>query len=256
MDYFILPEDWVASPDCFSEKVLPVAKAAMPFLPPPIIDVQKQPSSGIVRVAIAASAMKLNTVLFDAIARIAKGAKAPCEFHFFTGAATGLPYFELSRTVRARIPHATVHPHTSYDGYVKQLANCDFFLSPFPHGGMTSIMDAFKFSMPGVCLDGREPHAHADAAIFARIGLPAELTANSVNEYVASAIRLIDDQAWRLHCTDIVRTADLDTAFFRGDASLFCKTIENMIWPSKKVQPKQKLRRGLIAKLRRSGRDG
>jgi hypothetical protein len=67
--------------------------------------------------------------------------------------------------------------------------------------------------------------------VFARISLPAELTTKSVDEYVAAAIRLIDDHAWRFHCTEIVRHADLDKAFFRGDTSLFRKAIENLIWP-------------------------
>ena len=231
MDYFILPEDWVASRDCFSEEVLALPKAAMPFSPRLPPKIQRQPPDGRIRVAICASTMKLNPVLFDAIARIAAGAKAHAEFHFFSLAAVGLPYFALSRIVHATIPRATVHPHSSYERYMERLARCDFFLSPFPHGGMTSIMDTFQLGMPGVCLDGAEPHAHADAAIFARIDLPAELTTKSVDQYVEAAIRMIDDEAWRRHCTGIVRQANLDAAFFSGDAGMFCKAIEDLIWP-------------------------
>jgi hypothetical protein len=231
IDYFILPEDWVASRECFSEKVIALPKGAMPFLRLPATKFRRKPSDNTVRVAIPASMMKLNPVLLDAISRVAAGAKAHAEFHFFPN-AIGLPFFELSRIVSARIPGAAVHPQSSYERYMEFLAQCDLFLSPFPHGGMTSIMDTFQLGMPGVCLDGTEPHAHADAALFARIGLPNELVTRSVDEYVAAAIRLIDDGAWRRHCTEIVRDADLDATFFKGDAALFRKAIENLIWPA------------------------
>jgi predicted O-linked N-acetylglucosamine transferase (SPINDLY family) len=118
-----------------------------------------------------------------------------------------------------------------FEQYMEKLAQCDFFLSPFPHGGMTTIMDTFQLGLPGVCLDGAEPHAHADAAIFARIGLPTDLVAKSLDGYVAAAIKLIDDEAWRKQCGAIVRDADLDAAFFNGDPSLFAAAVENLIWP-------------------------
>jgi predicted O-linked N-acetylglucosamine transferase (SPINDLY family) len=231
IDYFILPKDFVASTECFSEKVLALPNEAMPFAPQPAPTFRRQTSDNTIRVAICASTMKLNPVLFEAIARIARGAQAHAEFRFLPIASIGLAYFELSRVVRATIPSATVFPQLPRDRYMERLAQCDFFLCPFPYGNMNGIIDAFQLGLPGVCLDGVEAHAHADAAFFARINLPAELTTQSVDEYVAAAIRLIDDQTWRVYCTEIVRNADLDKAFFRGDAGLFRKAIENLIWP-------------------------
>jgi predicted O-linked N-acetylglucosamine transferase (SPINDLY family) len=83
-----------------------------------------------------------------------------------------------------------------------------------------------------VCLDGIEAHAHADAAFFARIALPAELVAKSTDDYVAAAVKLIDDEAWRARCTEIVSKADLEVAFFGGEPDLFAAAIEKLIWPS------------------------
>jgi len=232
MDYIIFPEDFVGSQQCFSEKIVALPKAAMPFAPRSPLNIKRQSSDGAVRIAIPASTMKLNPVLFDAIARIGAGAKARVDFHFFPLAATGLPYFELSRIVRAKIPRATVHPQLPHDQYMERLAQCDFFLCPFPYGNTNSIIDAFQLGLPGVCLDGEEAHAHTDTALFARIKLPAELAARSVDEYVAAAIRLIDDMTWRIRCAGLARTANLDAAFFRGDPRLFCAAIEQLIWPA------------------------
>ena len=232
IDYFILPEDWVGARECFSEKIVALPKAAMPFLRPETSTVRRRrPRDDTIRVVISAATMKLNAVLFDAVARVAAGVKSRCEFQF-SAATGGLAYFELSRIVRAKIPGAVVHPRLAYERYMEGLAQCHLFLSPFPYGGITTIMDMFHVGLPGVCLDGPEPHAHADAAIFARINLSRDLITKSVDEYVAAAIRLIDDSAWRLHCTETVRNADLDAAFFKGDARLFGEAIEALIGPT------------------------
>jgi hypothetical protein len=173
--------------------------------------------------------MKLNPRFFVALSRIAHEAKSRLEFHFFPLAGTGLPYIELTRAVKAQVPNTTVFPELPYEAYMERLAQCDLFLSPFPYGNMNSIIDCFRFSLPGVCLDGVETHAHADAAILARIDLPRSLAAKTVDEYAAQAVRLIDDSAWRNSCARIITEADLDAAFFKGDEALFCDAIAGLI---------------------------
>jgi hypothetical protein len=185
---------------------------------------------GTVRIAVAASAMKLNPALFDVFARIENAAKAPVEFHFLSLGAAGLAYVQLVRAVRARLKSAVVFPESSHETYMERLARCDFFLSPFPYGNMNSLFDAFQVGLPGVCLDGAEPHAHADVAIFARAGLPAALSTTTIDGYVAAALRLIDDAAWREHCRDVVGAADLDR-LFGGAPEIFAAAIARLIAP-------------------------
>jgi hypothetical protein len=233
IDYFVLPEDFVGSAACFSEKVVAVPKEAMPFAPLRPAAVRRPSSDGTVRIAIAASTMKLNPPFFEALARIGERVESALEFQFFPLLAQGLAYLELARIVRDVLPRATVFPEVRHDTYFTRLAGCDLFLCPFPYGNMNSIIDAFQLGLPGICLDGAEAHAHADAALFARIGLPAELAAQTADNYIAAAIRLIDDAAWRRRCGEIVAAADLDAAFFRGNGELFCQAIEQLIWPAK-----------------------
>ncbi len=234
IDYFILPEDFAGAPDTFSEKVLALPKKAMPFAPRPFRKLAKPESDGTIRVAVPASTMKLNPVLFGALAEVVKRAKTRTEIQFFPLAGTGLPYIELSRVVKARIPGATVFPEAPHEEYMERLNACDFFLCPFPYGNMNSIVDAFRLGLPGICLDGPEAHSHADTAFFARIGLPKELAAQRIENYVDAAVKMIDDAEWRRHCQDIVAKADLDAAFFSGDAGLFCKAVERLILPKRK----------------------
>jgi hypothetical protein len=229
MDYFIVPEDFAGAAHTFSEKVLKLPKAAMPFAPRPFTRLDRPRSDGTIRVAVPASTMKLNPRLFEALSRIAAQAVSPLEFHFFPLAATGLPYLELARAVKAQVPKSTVFPELPHEAYMERLSRCDLFLNPFPYGNMNGIIDCFRFSLPGVCLDGAETHAHADAAIFARMGLPNALAAKTIDDYVAMAVKLIDDSAWRNSCAKIVTAADLDRAFFKGEAGLFCETIAGLL---------------------------
>jgi hypothetical protein len=229
MDYFIVPEDFAGAAHTFSEKVLKLPKAAMPFAPRPFTRLEKPPPDGTIRVAVPASTMKLNPKLFEALSRIAAQAASALEFHFFPLAGTGLPYLELARAVKAQVPKATVFPELPHEAYMERLSRCDLFLNPFPYGNMNGIIDCFRFSLPGVCLDGAETHADADAAIFARMGLPPALAAKTVDDYVAMAVKLIDDAKWRNSCAKIITAADLDQAFFKGEASLFCEAIAGLL---------------------------
>jgi hypothetical protein len=242
MDYFILPEDFVKDEATFSEKVLALPKAAMPFAPRAFTPMERPASDGTIRVAIPASTMKLNPRLFEAVGKIAGGAKSKMEIQFFPLAGTGIPYVDLCRAVKSWIPGAKVFAEAPHDVYMERLSRCDLFLCPFPYGNMNSIIDSFRLGMPGVCLDGAESHAHADVAFFARIGLPAELAAQTTDQYVAAAVKLIDDKKWRTKCQKIVAEADLEAAFFSGDASLFCNAIADLIWPNGKVKTKAKVK--------------
>jgi predicted O-linked N-acetylglucosamine transferase (SPINDLY family) len=124
---------------------------------------------------------------------------------------------------------AIVHGELPHEAYRERLNQCDLFLSPFPYGNMNSIIDCFELGLPGVCLDGAEPHSRADGAFFARIGLPKELVAQTIEDYVEAAVRLIEDGEWRAYCRTIVTNADLDAAFLTGNARLFCTAIEDLI---------------------------
>jgi HMW1C N-terminal/HMW1 domain 2 len=231
IDYFLLPEDFVGSKEVYSEKVLGLPRAAMPFARREVTmnrNVERA-GDGVVRVAIPAATMKLNPRFFAALTEISKRAKSPVEFHFLPLGSAGLVFAELSRAVRVQVPGSVVHTEMPFESYLGELGKCDLFVSPFPYGNMNSIMDAMNFYLPGVCLDGDEAHSHADVAIFNRIGFPAELCAKTVEDYVAATVKLIDDPEWRKTCENAARACDFDEAFFTGDASLFSKAMLELI---------------------------
>jgi predicted O-linked N-acetylglucosamine transferase (SPINDLY family) len=124
---------------------------------------------------------------------------------------------------------AVVHEELAYAAYIEALAACDFFVCPFPYGNMNSIVDAALVGLPGVCLDGAEAHAHADAAYFARLGFPQELVAATTDDYVAAIARLADDPDWLAHCRAIAAAVEPGHPFFAGDARLFAQAMDELI---------------------------
>ncbi len=230
IDHFLLPADFVGDPGAFSETLPVLPPAAFPYTPrretapPPVARAQ-----GPVRVAIPGSLPKLNPDLFAALGEIARGARTAVVFEFFPLGAAGLAHLDLARALRACLPNAVVHAEMAHAAYLAALAACDFFLCPFPYGNMNSILDALSVGLPGVCLDGREPHAHADAALFARAGLPGELTAGDVDAYVAAATRLLDDADFRAALRAHVAALDLDARLYAGDDGLLGRALTGLL---------------------------
>ena len=237
IDVMILPDDFVGDPGCFAERLIRLPAAAMPYRLRADIDyaVVKARAAAArserdpVRIAVPASVMKLGPPLFTALAAATEGAARPAELHFLPLGANGLGHAELLRRVTARLPGAVVHPELPYDAYLERLAACDVFASPFPYGNMNSIVDAAMVGLPGVCCDGPEAHAHADAAYFRRLGLPEALIAPGIDDYVSNLRRLIDDPAWLGAARAAAAKIDASHAFFAAEAGLFADAIAQLI---------------------------
>lgn len=237
VDHMVIPDTFVSAKDRFSEPLLLLPMEAMPYASraegddisaearsaPP----RRRGKDDVIRIALPAAIMKLNPHLFDAVARIVEQASRPTEVHFFPLGGVGLGYAALQRAVK--IKNAVVHRELDYRTYLRQVAACDFFLSPFPYGNVNSVVDAIRVGVPGVCLDGPEPHAHADTAFFSRADLPSELIAHSVDGYVANAVRLIDDLQWLDHCREAAASADFETRLYNGQPAQFCDAMAALL---------------------------
>ncbi|GJG94689.1 hypothetical protein [Cupriavidus pauculus] len=76
---------------------------------------QKSTGSNVVKIAVAATTIKLNPTLFAACATIARNAKCAVESHFLVGQATGLAFPQIRNLVRRLVgDSAVVHKHQNY----------------------------------------------------------------------------------------------------------------------------------------------
>jgi hypothetical protein len=240
IDHMILPDDFVGDATLFTENLVRLPAAAMPYRMREDFDYRALRRRGAeagaggdgpgpLRIAVPASTMKLGPPLFDALAKIAAGASRAVEFHIFPLGCSGLGHAELVRRLSPRLPMAVIHPELPYEEYLERLGACAFFVCPFPYGNMNSIVDASLAGLPGVCRDGPEAHAHADGAYFRRMGFPEALIAEDEAAYVAEAVRLIDDPAWRAECRAIAAKVNATHPFFDGDERLFAAAVAALI---------------------------
>ena len=112
-----------------------------------------------------------------------------------------------------------------YNAYIAKLNECDLFLSPFPFGNTNGIVDAVRQGIPGVCLDGREVHAHIDAELFCRLSLPGWLVAASREDYLAAALRLAGEHKTRQRIANHLVKIDPDAILFKGDPRQFANAV-------------------------------
>jgi predicted O-linked N-acetylglucosamine transferase (SPINDLY family) len=100
----------------------------------------------------------------------------------------------MREVIREALPCAVVHGFHDYAGYLARVNRSDLFLSPFPFGNTNGIVDALTLGLPGICKRGPEVFERIDGALFERVGMPPWITAESVDDYIAAAVRMIDSR--------------------------------------------------------------
>jgi len=198
VDYFAVDEDFIGEKSTFSENIISLPDDAMPFVHSSALDRDVlmrsgQGCNGTVKIAVAATVMKLNPEFLEACRQIAVRAKTKVEFHFFVGGCTGLVWPLAEQFISAYLPEkAFIYRHLPYPEYMKMLSQCDMFITPFPYGNMNGIADAAICGLVGVCKSGPHVHEHIDAGLFKRLGLPKWTIAKSAEKYIEAAVRMAD----------------------------------------------------------------
>ncbi|MGF6772738.1 hypothetical protein P3T18_005232 [Paraburkholderia sp. GAS199] len=241
IDYISVEEDYVGDPACFSEPLLKLPKDGQPYrasLDLPEMVASVPPRRDVVQVIVTASAMKLNPGFLDACREIGARALAPVEFHFMTGVPSGLPFERLRDVVRQAVPNAVVHGFHGYAAYLARVDQADLFLSPFPFGNTNGIVDALTLGLPGVCKRGPEVFEQIDGALFARVGMPSWMTTDSVEDYIAAAVRLIDEHKERSTLRRHLIDTEAVQRFFEGKPEAFGESVLKLVRKSKSRRTK------------------
>jgi predicted O-linked N-acetylglucosamine transferase (SPINDLY family) len=84
------------------------------------------------------------------------------------------------------------HQRMPLPDFYKMLSGVHIALDTFPFNGLTVNLLAAWMGVPTLTLRGNTPHGRAGSAVAERIGHP-ELVAESVEGYVANAVRLARD---------------------------------------------------------------
>lgn len=232
MDYYLTEEGYVSDPALFSETLLLVPDDSLRFERPPgyqAVAPEIRERAEPVRIAIPSNVLKLNPGFLALLGRVKREAERPVQFHLFPNASL-LTVAALRAAQREVLDGAVVYPRLGAQAYLEALNACDLVLSPLPFGGLHSVVDALRQGLPVVCMDRPEPHGRTDAMILRRLGMPDSLIASTENEYVAAALRLIDDDDARMQMSRRALDCDVDAVMF-GDATtpLGCAVVD-AVW--------------------------
>jgi len=142
---------------------------------------------------------------FDAVfARIAREV-GDCQFAFISHkraeGVTALMRQRLHRAFAAfglrQEDYCVFLPPLDSDRFVAVIGQCDVILDSIGWSGFNSTMESLAQAVPIVTLPGLSMRGRHSASILAMMGV-TETVAASVDDYVATAVRLARDVAWRL----------------------------------------------------------
>lgn len=232
IDYYLLEDGYVSDPALFGETVLTVPDESliferMPGFVPPAPAIRATPDP--LRIVLPSNALKLNPNFLAILGRIRAATKRPLEFHFLPN-ASGLELNTLNRAIQHILPGARVHGMMSYQRYIGLISACDLNLSPFPFGGLHSVIDSLRQGLPVVAMDCPEPHGRTDAMLLRRLGMPDWLIVASEDDYVAAALRLIEDDRLRVALSEQALAIDVGIVMFGDEATPLRSEIVDTLW--------------------------
>ena len=233
VDYYLTEEGYVGDEALFSERLVLLPDASLRFERsphyrpvPPSVRQRAEP----LRIVLPSNLLKLNPAFIAVLRRIQAEAGRALEFHVFPNVG-GLEFAATRHVLGRELPGATVYPVMRYQAYVERLNDCDLNLSPFPFGGLHSVVDSLRQGIPVVAMEGLEPHARTDSMLLRRLGMPEWLISRDVESYVAAALRVIRDDALRVELSRQAIGLDIDRALY-GDAGtpLGTEVVEAVWW--------------------------
>ena len=103
------------------------------------------------------------------------------------------------------------------------------FINPFPFGNTNGIIDTVSAGLVGVCKTGAEVHEHIDEGLFRRLGLPQWLIADTVDAYVAAAVRLASNHEERVALRHAHAGEGKIDLLFKGRPHIMGELILNLV---------------------------
>lgn len=234
IDYAICEQGEVRDKSLFTEKVVELPPDSLfhfvmrPDAELPIAKTVTNPE--VIKIAVPAMILKLNATFMSTLREIALKAKRPTEFHFFPNMITST-LMQIARELREWLPNCCTYERSQYNHYLTQMGACHIQLGTFPFGGTNSNIDAMLLGMPSVVMEGDEPHETCDAKMLRRAGLPEWLIAHTREEYIAAAVRLIDNDVERCELSrHLIEDADIHGRFLCPAPAELKTAFSDAVW--------------------------
>ena len=215
-------EDQAAAEANYSERLVLIPGAGVMPNKPQYERNWNHQSSPVVRINCSWSAQKINYFNLSLLRRIAENTRSNVHFRFFPGGSVMCgAYIALRQEIGEVLgPNAPfqVLGSLSYESYMSVMEDAEFTLDPYPFGGYATATDALFLGKPLVTLEGHKFYNRSAGSLLHKLGLH-ELVAQTEDEYVDIACRLIDDAGYRQAIVDRIEAFDLNASIFADDSS-------------------------------------
>jgi hypothetical protein len=232
MDYYFTEEGYVGDPALLSEQLVLLPDESLVFERSPHhrpISPAIREKAEPLRIALPSNLLKLNPHFIGVLRRIRERARRPLEFRVFPN-VSGLELVATKRVFDQRLPGSTVHPVMAYNAYLAELNACDLNLSPFPFGGLHSVVDSLRQGIPVVALEGLDMHARTDSMLLRRLGMPEWLIAQDEEAYITAALSVIDDDGARVALSRQALALDIDRVLFGDATTPLRRDVVDAVW--------------------------
>lgn len=232
MDYYLTETGYVSDPALFSERLILLPDASLKF--------ERQPHQTfrpalpatpgpLIRIALPSNLLKLNPDFLAVLAEIRRRSQRSLEFHVFPN-SSGLDLLSTRKVFDQVLPGSVVHPVLRYDQYLKRLNQCHLNLSPFPFGGLHSVIDSLKLGLPVVAMECPEPHGRTDTMLLRRLNLPEAWIARTVPDYILAALRLIENPSDLREAQQLALASQVDQVMFGDGHTPLGTHVRDAVW--------------------------
>lgn len=177
--------------------------------------------------------LKINADIIDVLGEIAGSSSVPIRYRFFAGhdvAEMGAhPVYVRDLEDLLGADTFELHGLMSYQQFLVEMSLGDMTLVPYPFGGFNTVIDSLYVGVPALAWEGTHGYNRFPPALLRRAGLP-ELVALNRSEYVAKALRLIQDSRYRAEISSKIERADLDRRILSDlDPGVFKRAIDYLM---------------------------
>ncbi len=232
IDYYLIEAGYVSDPSLFGEKVLMLPDESLRFERPPVYrrgPAPLRPQRATLKIAVPSNLLKLNATFLTLLSRIQTEVKRPVTFEFFPNARGGAMAAFRSGVVR-QLKSAVFRSAMGMNAYLALLRDCDLILSPFPFGGLHSVIDGLREGLPVMAMERPEPHGMTDVMLLRLLKFPKWTMARTEDQYVAGALRLIHDDALRAELSRQALALGINQRMFGDGKTPLGTDVVDLVW--------------------------
>lgn len=186
----------------------------------------------IVHINCPWTAQKTNYHHLMRLKRIADTARRKVQFQFFPllTITKNNAFVNYRDIITELLGEERVQVHrVQNESYLQEMDKGDMMLESSPFGGFNSVLDSLYLGRPVVALEGRYMYGRLGTAILRRAGL-GEFVAADEDDFVAKAVRLIDDEDYRNEVAFRISQIDLfNTLYDEKEATYFKLATDHLL---------------------------